>query len=134
MQTQTPTAIRGSKKLAEAVLAARTPTDIEQVLAAAAAELGGRLWRDLGDRRSNAGTVQIASSAASALIERVTNAIDGMLELKAEEHTGPPPTSPRQAAREWFGIPRGGIGELADKERRALASGTPPECGAVGVP
>ena len=118
----TSTTVRDSRKLAEAVQSAKTTGEIDQLLAVAAGELGGSHWRDLGDRPNNAGTVQVASSAASALIERVTNAIDGMLELKAEEHTGSLPTSPRQAAREWFGVPRGGIGELSDKDRRVLAS------------
>ncbi len=79
----TSTTVRGSRKLAEAVQSAKTTGEIDQLLAVAAGELGGSHWRDLGDRPNNAGTVQVASSAASALIERVTNAIDGMLELKA---------------------------------------------------
>src|SRR5947209_17607493 len=115
MQTETTTPrVLGSRPLADDVLSAKTASDVDGILARAAGELGGSHWRDLGDRPNNAGTVQIASSAASALIERVTNSIDGMLELKAEESGGALPTSPRQAARDWFGIPRGGIGELSD--------------------
>ena len=122
MQIDTNNSLRGSASLAKAISAAKTAEDIEHLLAAAEAELGRQHWRDLGDRPNNAGTVQIASSAASALIERVTNAIDGMLELKAEEHAGALPASPRDAAREWFAVPRHGIGELSDSERRMLAS------------
>lgn len=122
MQINTNKPLSGSAALAQAISAAKTPEDIERLMSTAAAELGEQHWRDLGDRPNNAGTVQIASSAASALIERVTNAIDGMLELKAEEHTGSLPASPRDAAREWFGVPRNGIGELDDKARRGLAS------------
>ena len=119
--THTPS-IRSGKQIVDNVLAATSSGDVERLLAAVAAEYGALHWRDLGDRPNNAGTVQIASSAASALIERVTNAIDGMIELKAEQHTGALPVSPRDAAREWFGIPRNGIGEFTEKERRALAS------------
>jgi hypothetical protein len=122
MQIDTNSPLRGPATLAKAISAAKTVEDIEHLLAAAEADLGGLRWRDLGDRPNNAGTVQIASSAASALIERATNAIDGMLELKAEEHAGALPTSPRDAAREWFAVPRHGIGELSDSERRSLAS------------
>ena len=124
MQTQaTHTAsIRVTKTLASSILGAKSSRDVEQLLATINAELGPLQWRDLGDRPNNAGTVQIASSAASALIERVTNAIDAMLELKADQHTGALPASPREAAREWFAIPRGGVGELTDKERRTLAA------------
>src|SRR4051794_35556256 len=122
MQIDTNNALPGSASLANAISGAKTAEDIEHLLAAAEAELGGQHWRDLGDRPNNAGTVQIASSAASALIERVTNAIDGMLELKAEEQAGALAASPRDAARDWFAVPRPGIGELTDGERRALAS------------
>lgn len=122
MQIETNNPLPGSAALAQAISIARTPKDIEHLLAAAAAELGECHWRDLGDRPNNAGTVQIASSAASALVERVTNAIDGMLELKAEEHVGDLPTSPRDAARDWFAVPRNGIGELSETERRTLAA------------
>ncbi len=119
--THTPS-IRATKQIADAVLAATSSEDVKRLLAAVTAESGAHHWRDLGDRPNNAGTVQIASGAASALIERVTNSIDGMIELHAEQHTGALPASPRDAAREWFGVPRGGIAELTDKERRALAS------------
>jgi hypothetical protein len=122
MQIETNNPLLGSATLAHAINTAKTPEDIERLLSAAAAELGEHHWRDLGDRPNNAGTVQIASSAASALVERVTNAIDGMLELKAEEHAGALPASPREAAREWFAVPRHGIGELSETERRTLAS------------
>jgi hypothetical protein len=117
MQTRTI----ASRKLARAALTANKPADVEAVLAAAAAEYGGPHWRDLGDRANNAGTVQMASNAASALTERITNAIDGMLELKAAEHTGTMPTSPREAARDWYAIPRAGVGEMSDTARRTLA-------------
>lgn len=122
MQIETNNPLPGSANLAKAISAAKTTEEIEHLLAAAEVALGGRYWRDLGDRPNNAGTVQIASSAASALIERVTNAIDGMLEMRAEEHVGAPPSSPREAAREWFAVPRHGIGDLSDSERRSLAS------------
>jgi hypothetical protein len=122
MQIETNNPLPGAAALAQAISTARTPKDIEHLLDTAAAELGECHWRDLGDRPNNAGTVQIASSAASALVERVTNAIDGMLELKAEEHIGDLPTSPRDAARDWFAVPRNGIGELSETERRTLAA------------
>jgi hypothetical protein len=109
------------KKLAKAVISAKTTADVGSLLAANAARQGENHWRDLGDRPGNAATVQIAASPDSALIERVTNGIDGMLELEAKRHPGSVPTSPRRAAREWFDIPRGGLAELSDKKRRPLA-------------
>ena len=117
MQTHT----LSSRKLARAALTATSTADVDALITAAATEYGGAHWRDLGDRANNAGTVQIASNAASALTERITNAIDGMLELKAAEHTGSLPSSPRQAARDWYGISRAGVGEMSDTDRRRLA-------------
>lgn len=117
MQTHTIS----SAKLAHAALTAATPDEVEAVLALAEVELGGLHWRDLGDRANNAGTVQIASSAASALTERITNSIDGMLELMAAQKGGTMPSSPREAARLWFGIPYAGVGEMTDTSRRTLA-------------
>jgi hypothetical protein len=106
-----------SKKQVQAVESVCSVADIQALLDSVA----DIHWRDLGDRPGNAATVQIASSPASALIERVTNGIDGMLELEAELHPGSLPASPRRAAREWFGVPRGGLAEVPDKERRRLA-------------
>lgn len=107
-----------SKKQVRAVESVKSTSDVETLLVAAG---DNTQWRDLGDRPGNAATVQVASSPAPALIERVTNGIDGMLELEAELHPGSLPASPRLAAREWFGVPRNGLAELPDKERRRLA-------------
>jgi len=119
------TKMLSASKLAIAALGAKTTADVEKLLKAYEVANGKNRWRDLGDRPGNAATVQIASSSASALIERVTNGIDGMLELEAERHPGSLPSSPRRAAREWFDIPRGGLAELSGKKgeekRRALA-------------
>lgn len=110
-----------SDLLANLIDAAVTTADVEAILTTAEKELGGLRWRALGDRPNNAGTVQIASSASAALIERITNTIDGLLELKAATHGGTMPASPREAARDWYGIPRAGVGEMSDAARRALA-------------
>ena len=115
------TKMLSTSKLVNAVLGAKTTVDVEKLLRANETRNGANHWRDLGDRPGNAATVQIASSPATALIERVTNGIDGMLELEAERHPESSPSSPRRAAREWFDIPRGGLAELSDKKRRALA-------------
>lgn len=99
-----------------------TADDVRALLDDARAE-GIGSERALGDRQSNAGTVQIASNPYSALVERVTNAFDALLELKAEQHTGlPMPDSPREAANAWLGVPKTGIQGLPDTdERRRLA-------------
>jgi len=111
-----------SPALAARLQGIATADDVRAVLDQAKAE-GIADERPLGDRPSNAGTVQIASSPYSALVERVTNAFDALLELKAEQHAGSPmPDSPREAATAWLGVPKTGIHDLPDPdERRRLA-------------
>ena len=112
-----------SAALAKQVQSALTPEDVRNILKQAQTEIAGMRWRDLGDRDNNAGTVQIASSPALALIERVTNGMDGLIELLAAMNPSDHPTSPREAARLWFKVPSGGLAELSDAERRKLAEG-----------
>lgn len=66
--------------------------------------------------------MQLASNPYSAIIERVTNANDAMLELEAERNPAVNmPASPRAAATQWFGVPKAGINDLTKDERRSLA-------------
>lgn len=112
-----------STALANKVQRALTPEDVRNIITQAQAEMPGLHWRNLGDRDNNAGTVQIASSPALAIIERLTNGMDGLIELAAAQHPTDSPASPREAARKWFGVPIGGIAELTDAQRRRLAAG-----------
>jgi hypothetical protein len=111
------------KSLVEQLLAAKSSADVKALLGAArAAGLDGD--RYLGDRISNAATVQLASNPYSPIIERITNANDSRLELEAERHRGEEMSrSPREAATRWFNVPKTGINDLEESERRALAAG-----------
>lgn len=120
--SSTTTSARVGMKTAALVQSARTEADVEAIVSRLETELGEITWRPVGDRRNNAGTVEIASSAASALVERVTNAIDGQLELGAAAHSGPLPPTPAAAAHAWYGVPAEGVGAMDDKARRALAA------------
>jgi hypothetical protein len=111
------------KPLVEQLLAAKSNADVKALLGAAE-DAGFSADRYLGDRVSNAGTVQIASNPYSPIIERITNANDSRLELAAERHPGEEmPATPREAATRWFKVPRTGINDLSEKERRSLAGG-----------
>jgi hypothetical protein len=79
-------------------------------------------WRPVGDRPNNIGTIRIASDPALSMVERVTNAIDAMLELGRAANVGPDPSNPRDAAHRWFGIPKAGLAEVTEAERRALGT------------
>lgn len=98
----------------------RTTAEVEAIIAQAERDLGAT-WRALGDEEDNIGTVEQSSDPALAIIERVTNSIDAMLDLKALITGGRMPRTPRGAARQWFAIPEEGLGTMDDPTRRSLA-------------
>ncbi len=78
-------------------------------------------WRAVGDRENNYGAINIGSDPGYALIERVTNAQDAVIELEAERHPSRyGPRTPRQAVEAWFGIPQGRASSLEPEALRAL--------------
>src|SRR3989338_2277660 len=78
-------------------------------------------WQPVGDKVNNKGMIEISSDPGRALVERVTNAIDALLELGHDSHKGIPDCkSPREAATAWFNIPKEGLSKLSATERRSL--------------
>lgn len=65
------------------------------------------VWRAYGDTASNISSVGLGTKSGRSLTERVTNAIDAVLEDRVLDCVMPP-TSPRQAANQWFGRPVSG--------------------------
>ena len=85
---------------------------------------GGWKWRPLGDRVANAANVEVLSEPGPALIERITNAMDAMLELRHQQvgFPDPGPQSPRQASESWFRIQGGTLSRAKDGQTiRSLA-------------
>ncbi len=79
-------------------------------------------WRAVGDRPNNTGPIGAAGDPARALLERVTNAIDAVIEKAHQDHEGKPTcSSPREAVQTWFGVPTQGLHKLADAAARKLA-------------
>jgi hypothetical protein len=82
----------------------------------------GYLWRPVGDNEANYGLINIGSDPGHALIERVTNAIDGVVEREALRRIAKGvkriPPSPREAVDAWFGIPGGRVANLGDPAKR----------------
>jgi hypothetical protein len=80
-------------------------------------------WLPVGGRENNRGQIEVASDAARSAIERVTNALDAVLELEHQKHNGLPVCrSPREAAESWLGVPgRDGLAGLTQKQRQNLA-------------
>ena len=66
-------------------------------------------WVPFGDSASNISTIGLATKPGKSLTERITNAMDALLEERAVQvPTNTMPESPREAAQEWFGRPVSG--------------------------
>lgn len=107
-------------QLFQDLLAARSTDDARRVLEALgdsqAQQLNepigssGYVWRAFGDNLSNISTIGLGTKPGRCLTERLTNAMDALL----EERVTPGmqlPTSSRAAAQAWFGRPISGPDE-----------------------
>ena len=107
--------------LAKSLWNARTQSQVDECLKMATELNGGLNYRPLGDRPNNAGTVEIPADPTLSSVERITNAIDSIIELEVARK-GIIPANPQDAARKLLGIPNGGIKEMSDQARRESAS------------
>lgn len=64
----------------------------------------GLFWHPYGDNASNVSSIGLARDPGRSLIERITNAIDAILDERYDPSVIPP-RSARLAARQWFGRP-----------------------------
>lgn len=73
-------------------------------------ELGssGLKWLPFGGDASNLSAINLAAKPGRSLTERITNAEDALLELRASRTKGELPLNPRQATQQWFGRPVSG--------------------------
>jgi hypothetical protein len=85
----------------------------------------GFRWRAVGDNDSNYGVINIGSDPGLALVERVTNAIDAVIEREAERQRRNGKVkfhySPREAVEKWLKVPAGRLVNLNITQRQALA-------------
>jgi hypothetical protein len=65
------------------------------------------VWRPFGGKESNLSTIGLGTKPGRSLTERITNAIDAILEERITAGVNPP-ISPRRAANAWFGRPVSG--------------------------
>jgi len=105
---------------AKKIIAARTSTDVQELLDDATLRFGAMRWRPVGDRPNNIGTIRMASDPALALVERITNSMDALLEMGAHQNPHEAPSSPREAAQRWYAVPRQGLGDMVNEDRRKL--------------
>ncbi len=64
-------------------------------------------WHAFGDNLSNLSTIGLGTKPGRSLTERITNAIDAVLEERASQGL-PSPTSAGRAAKQWYGRPLSG--------------------------
>lgn len=80
-------------------------------------------WVPVGGRENNRGSVEVSGDPGRALVERVTNAVDAVLESEHEKHHGHPDCrSPREAATAWLNVPENGLSDLTTRQRQQLAN------------
>lgn len=108
--------------LLRSLLAAGDVGEVEEALASFIGQHAERCsWTPLGDRRNNRGTVEVSTDPGRALIERLTNGIDAVLEHEYRRHSGNPfCTSPKEAAQAWLAVPSEGLSGMTPAERRQL--------------
>jgi hypothetical protein len=109
-----------SKELAELIFNMTTEDELDKWIKDVDKHVGGISWVPLGGIENNVHTVEVASDPALALVERPTNSIDALLDLKAREQ-GETAPSPHQGARKWWGVPADGLSAMDEKSRRQLA-------------
>ncbi len=68
------------------------------------------VWRAFGDNPSNVSSVGLGTKPGRSLTERLTNAMDALLDERLIPGVEPP-HSPREAAKTWFGRPISGPDE-----------------------
>jgi hypothetical protein len=109
-----------SKELSERIFDISLQDELEQWIRDVDKEIGGISWAPVGGIENNVHTVEVASDPSLALVERPTNSIDALLDLRAIEK-GETARTPHDAAKTWWGVPSDGLSSLSDKDRRILA-------------
>jgi ribosomal protein L29 len=101
---------------------------VKDILEQAEQGYGERLkWAPVGSQaqENNRGIIEICSDPGKALIERITNGIDAIMELEYQRRYIPGGVnecaSPREAAQKWLDIPPTGVGGLEIKRRGEIA-------------
>lgn len=108
--------------LARKLQALRTTTDAEEVIALAEEITGPVTWIPVGNRENNHGIIRLGSDPGLALVERITNGIDAVLDMGHLLNPNIPANSPRQGSAKWFHVPSAGLGAMDDSQRRDLGA------------
>ena len=110
-------------RTAQRLLQITSPTEVEAFLK----EVEGNnvfeddtRWVPVGGLRSNAGSIEASADEVNPIIERITNSIESVIELRVAR-VGREHQSPREAIQEFFNVPQGSARLLSDNDARSLA-------------
>lgn len=107
--------------IASRLLETTTVKDLVEIISEIQSSGTRIAWKPVGGNDNNLAIINLGSDPAAGVIERVTNAIDAVLELEWTEKNQPPHlTSPRVAVESWFGIKEGKLGNLKKDALRKL--------------
>ncbi len=111
-----------NKELLEALLVAEDSTQVKAAVDRFVEATHDARWIAVGARPNNRGVIEVSSNPGRAVVERVTNAIDAVLDAEFIAHDGKPAVgSPGEAATTWLNVPDDGLSGMTAAERRRLA-------------
>lgn len=111
-----------SAELLQELLGAETGEQVTHALHRFTESTRDIAWLPVGGRQNNRGIIEVSSNPGRAVVERVTNAIDAVLDAEFVRHGGKPPVdSPREAATAWLNVPDDGLSGMSTGDRRKLA-------------
>ena len=112
------------KKLFKQLLEANTAKEVTDLLETLIDEYNVS-WTPVGGYKDNIATINIGTDPAAGLAERITNAIDAVIELEWQKQGKPTDiVSPRTASENWFNLKDGklrSIDNASDKKIQELA-------------
>ncbi|MEM1325766.1 MAG: hypothetical protein AAGI23_07430 [Bacteroidota bacterium] len=80
-------------------------------------------WEEVGGRRNNLATINIGTDPAAGVTERITNAVDAVLEKEWIAKGKPDEfTSPRMASERWFDVENGKIANIESARDNRITS------------
>jgi len=107
------------KKIFEELILAYTPKNVTNIIK----KIGEDriFWENVGKRRNNLATINIGTDPAAGVTERITNAIDAILE-KEWKIQGEPEgfRSPRKAVENWFNIADGKLSSIKSARDKVI--------------
>lgn len=110
------------EELLKALVGAESVDEAENTVSHFTAATPEAAWVAVGGRPNNRGIIEVSANPGRAVVERVTNAIDAVLDAEFQRHDGKPDCrSPRQAASAWLNVPDDGLSAMSAVERRKLA-------------